>query len=59
MNGPKYDILRTAIEIIMNGTEVDTDDTLGAERALSKQDFTFKISFNTLLNYGIIKRKDN
>jgi hypothetical protein len=33
----------------------ESDDTLGADRALLSTPLSFKISFNTLLKHGIIK----
>ncbi len=37
---------------------VDFDDTLGIDRAISKTNLGFKISFNTLIDLGIIKEVD-
>jgi len=54
---PKYDILRTMIDVILDLNE-DTDTSLGADRALSKLTFSQKLAFNTLIYYGIIKEKD-
>jgi len=52
----KYETVRTLIEIVLTTIE-EIDDDLGVDRALSKSPLSFKISFNTLLNYGIIKEK--
>lgn len=57
IDATKYDILRLMIEILMDGTEDTEDDSLGAERALDKTSLGYKIAFNTLLNYGILKEK--
>ena len=37
--------------------EDEIDATLGAERALESTPLSFKLAFNTLYNYGIIKEK--
>jgi hypothetical protein len=42
------------IEIITDDME-DTDDSLGVDRALEKTSLAYKIAFNTLHNYGILK----
>lgn len=54
IDSTKYDMLRMMIEIITDDTE-DTDDTLGVDRALEKTSLGYKIAFNTLHNYGILK----
>lgn len=53
----KFDLLRTLIEVIIDyqGEEIDT--TLGVDRVLEKSPLSFKIAFNTLYNYGILKEK--
>jgi len=42
------------LEIIYSYNE-DLDDSLGTERALNKTTISFKIAFNTLQYYGILK----
>lgn len=54
---PKYDILRMMFEILMN-EKGEFDDTLGADRALAKTALSYKIAFNTLYHYGIIKEQE-
>jgi len=58
IDATKYDILRVMIEILMDATEDTDDDSLGAERALDKTSLGYKIAFNTLSNYGILKEKE-
>ena len=53
----KYDTIRLLLETIIDYNE-EVDDTMGAERALEKTDIAFKLVFNTLYNYGIIKEKE-
>lgn len=53
----KYDTIRLLLETIIDYNE-EVDDTTGAERALEKTDIAFKLAFNTLYNYGIIKEKE-
>jgi hypothetical protein len=59
VNAAKYDLVRTMIEVILDVTDTDDiDDTMGAERGLEKGSFSFKIAFNTLYQYGILKEKE-
>jgi len=59
VNAAKYDLIRTMIEVILDVTESDEiDDTMGAERGLEKASLSFKIAFNTLYEYEIIKEKE-
>jgi len=53
----KYDIIRTMLDVVLDITEDDIDDTLGAERGLEKTSLSFKIAFNTLIEYGVLKEK--
>ena len=50
----KYETIRTLFEIILT-TQEEVDDDLGVQRALDKLPLPFKLSFNTLIQYGIIK----
>lgn len=54
IDGPKYDVVRMCLEILMTYNE-EVDDTLGFENAMAKTSISFKMAFNTLLNYGILK----
>jgi hypothetical protein len=42
----------------MDGTEETDDTSLGAERALDKTSLSFKIAFNTLFTYGVLKEQE-
>lgn len=57
IDGSKYDTLRMMLEIIMDDVD-ETDDTLGVDRALEKLGLSYKIAFNTLLSYGILKESE-
>ena len=50
----KYETYRSLIEILLTYHE-ESDDSLGTERALSGASLPFKIAFNTLVKYGILK----
>jgi hypothetical protein len=54
----KYDLLKTFIEYIIDYND-ETDDTLGADRALSSMPLGYKIVFNTLLKENILKQKES
>ncbi len=57
IDATRYEIIRFLIEMIFSNNE-DFDDTLGLDRALSNTNLGFKISFNTLIDLGIIKEVD-
>ena len=50
----RYEIIKVLIEILLS-YDNDFDDALGIDRALNSASLPFKISFNTLIEYGIIK----
>ena len=50
----RYEVIRVLFEVILS-TQDDIDDELGVDRALEGLSLPFKLSFNTLLQYGIIK----
>ena len=54
INIATYETLRMFLEIVITYNE-ESDDTLGADRALLGTPLSFKIAFNTLLKHGIIK----
>jgi len=54
IDGPKYDVVRMCLEILMTYND-EVDDTLGFENAMGKTSIAFKMAFNTLINYGILK----
>jgi hypothetical protein len=56
IDGPKYDVIRLMLETIITYND-DFDDSLGYERALSTTQLSYRIAFNTLYNYGILKEK--
>lgn len=58
IDGAKYEMIRLMMEILMDGTEEIEDATLGVERALGKTSLSYKIAFNTLYNYGILKEQE-
>lgn len=52
----KSDLLRTLVDtVFMSGEGEDSDDTLGSEHALKNAGVDFKIAFNTLIAYKILK----
>jgi len=55
INLASYETLRLLMEVIFSYQNEDMDDTLGAQRALDSSTLPFKLSFNTLIKYGIIK----
>jgi hypothetical protein len=57
IDGAKYDIIRMMLETLIDYDE-ETDDSLGADRALEKTPLAYKLAFNTLYNYGILKEKE-
>jgi hypothetical protein len=57
IDATKYDILRMCIEVLIDSMD-EIDDTLGAERALEKTPLAYKLAFNTLLSYGILKEEE-
>jgi hypothetical protein len=57
IDASKYDILRVMIDVLLD-YEDESDSSLGAERALSSTPLSYKLAFNTLYRYGIIKEKE-
>lgn len=56
INIAAYETVRMLIEIVLTYSEgEEVDDTLGAQRALQSSTLSFKIAFNTLLRYNIIR----
>tara|TARA_R110000803_G_scaffold48837_2_gene101480 strand:- start:38141 stop:38500 length:360 start_codon:yes stop_codon:yes gene_type:complete len=56
LNVSKYELLKYVLEVVMDekGGE-DIDSAMGMAYGFKKMPFSFKLSFNTLLSYGIIK----
>lgn len=57
VNPAKYDFVRLLLEIVMDDDQEETDATLGTERILDKTPLSYRIAFNTLLKYGILKEE--
>jgi hypothetical protein len=57
VDATKYDLLKTFIEYIID-YEGESDDTLGADRALAQTPLGYKIVFNTLIKENILKEKE-
>lgn len=56
MDASKYDVLRLMLEIVLKGDdEINGDDALGTDRIFKKAPLSFKLAFNTLMKYGILK----
>lgn len=52
----KFEIIRNLLDVVLDNVE-ETDTSLGVERALQNTSLSYKIAFNTLYDYGIIKEK--
>jgi hypothetical protein len=57
INAPKYELLSSMIETVMNHAPDDEDSALGFEHTKDKAGFAFNLSFNTLEYYEILKQK--
>jgi hypothetical protein len=57
INVANFEMVRELIDVILSHDE-EGDTSLGAERVLSQAPLSFKIAFNTLYEYGIIKEKE-
>jgi len=53
IDGPKYDLLRMCLEVLLTYNE-EVDDDMGIAKALESTSIPFKVAFNTLLDYGIL-----
>jgi hypothetical protein len=51
----RYETCRTMLEILLTSVE-ESDDALGPERGLKTTSLAFKIAFNTLVQYGVLKQ---
>jgi len=51
----KYETYRTMLEILLTSVD-ESDDALGPERGLKSTSLAFKIAFNTLVQYGVLKQ---
>lgn len=50
----KYEMVRMLFEVVLT-YDIEIDETLGVERGLEGASLPFKLAFNTLIEYGIIK----
>lgn len=56
INGIRYELITGMLQTILEySAGDDDDDLLGAKRALEKMPFAYKLAFNTLIKYEIIK----
>lgn len=55
VNGVKFEIVRNFISDLSDGADGEFDDTLGS-RNLDKLGVRFKLAFNTLTHYNILKK---
>lgn len=53
----KFEIVRQLIDVVLDNYD-ENDTSLGADRALEKMPLAFKLAFNSLYEYGIIKEKE-
>lgn len=51
----RYETYRTLFEVLLTPME-EIDGSLGAERGLQETSLPFKIAFNTLVKYGVLKQ---
>jgi hypothetical protein len=58
VSAAKYDFIRLLLEIVMDDDPDETDATLGPDRILDKTPLSYRIAFNTLLKYGILKEEE-
>jgi hypothetical protein len=56
INAPKYELLTTMIEVFMNQAPEDSDPTLGFNHSVDEGNLAFKLAYNTLLQYEILKQ---
>ena len=54
IDATKYDLIRLMIEVLIDSGD-DIDDSLGSDRALEATSLSYKLAFNTLYQYGILK----
>ena len=53
INGPKYEIFRLLLEVILSSEE-EMDNKMGY-KSLDNSGFPFKLAFNTLIEHKILK----
>lgn len=57
IDGSKYDLVKYMIDVVVDNNEA-MDSTLGSARELDKMPLSYKIAFNTLLKYNILKEEE-
>ena len=55
IDSTKHELVRNLIDIVLDDIDEENDDTLGVDRVLEKRPLSYKIAFNTLIHYGILK----
>jgi hypothetical protein len=56
INGVRYELITSMLQTVLDFSDGDDDDDLlGAKKALEKMPFAYKLAFNTLIKYNIIK----
>jgi hypothetical protein len=58
VDGAKFELINFMLQIVLGDME-PMDDTLGEERAFSDKSLSYKMAFNTLRKWGIIKAIDS
>lgn len=58
VDSTKYELVRALLEVVLDDVDDDADDSLGSDRILSKRPLSYRIAFNTLLAYGILREID-
>ena len=51
----RYETYRYLLEIVLTNIEEESDSIMGVELGLKDTPLSFKMAFNTLINYGILK----
>ena len=55
IDSTKYELIRILVDVLLDDVNEDDDDALGPDRALEKRPLSYRIAFNTLMEYGILK----
>jgi hypothetical protein len=51
----KYEQINSMLGILLGPPDEEMDESMGAQKGFEKQSIAFKIAFNTLTFYGILK----
>lgn len=54
-DAPKYEIIKNLLDIVTAEGEDELDESLGFDRGMAKQPMSFKLAFNTLEHYKILR----